>query len=117
MFMKITKHRIWQGNKENDTQREKDYRVDKYHIGTVLGHFGIGVEVVGRCRLFKWYDDKLCNRANEVTHELRDSKRKLAKENMKLRKQIMKCGNGEMFESGSRNSNVNMSEIVAVYKM
>lgn len=27
-FMKITKHRIWQGNKENDTQREKGISYD-----------------------------------------------------------------------------------------
>ncbi|KAK5785739.1 hypothetical protein PVK06_040355 [Gossypium arboreum] len=56
---------------------------------------------VGGCKFFKWYDDKLCNRANEVIHELRDSKRKLAKENTRLRKQIMKCGSGEMSENGS----------------
>ncbi|PPD93315.1 hypothetical protein GOBAR_DD09748 [Gossypium barbadense] len=64
----------------------------------------------GGCGFFKWYDDKLCNRVNEVILELRDSERKLAKENTILRKQIMKCRSGEMFESGSRSSNVEMSE-------
>ncbi|KAH1039355.1 hypothetical protein J1N35_041098 [Gossypium stocksii] len=65
---------------------------------------------VGGCGFFKWYDDKLCNRANEVIRELHDSKRKLAKENTRLRKQIMKCGSGEMFESCSRSGNVKMFE-------
>ncbi|KAH1114624.1 hypothetical protein J1N35_008002 [Gossypium stocksii] len=59
------------------------------------------VAQVGGCGFFKWYDDKLCNRANEVIRELRDSERKLVNDNMKLRKQIMKCGGVEMFESGS----------------
>ncbi|PPR88370.1 hypothetical protein GOBAR_AA32319 [Gossypium barbadense] len=48
--------------------------------------------------------------ANEEIHELCDSERKLAKDNTRLRNQIMKCGSGEMFESCSRNSNVEMFE-------
>ncbi|KAH1108144.1 hypothetical protein J1N35_011912 [Gossypium stocksii] len=73
--------------------------------------------VIGGCGFFKWYDDKLCNKANEVILELRDSERKLAKENTKLRKQIIKCRSVEMFESGSRSSNVKMSESGSVQNM
>ncbi|PPD71880.1 hypothetical protein GOBAR_DD31217 [Gossypium barbadense] len=94
-----------------------DYGVDKYDIGTVFGHFGIGAEDVGGCGFFEWYDDKLCNRVNEVIHELHDSKRKLTKENTRLRKQIKKCANGEMFESDSRSSNVEISERRSVQNM
>ncbi|KAH1114554.1 hypothetical protein J1N35_007932 [Gossypium stocksii] len=86
-----------------------DYGVDKYDIGTAFGHFGIGVENVGGCGFFKWYDDKLCYKENEVICELYDSERKLSKENTRLRKQIMKCGSGETFESGNRNYNVEIS--------
>ncbi|PPR85679.1 hypothetical protein GOBAR_AA35012 [Gossypium barbadense] len=87
-----------------------DYRVDKYDIRTAFGHFRIGVEDVGGYEIFKCYDNKMCNRVNEVIRELRDSKRKLAKEKIRLRKKIIKCGSGEMFENDSRSSNVEMSE-------
>ncbi|PPD99743.1 hypothetical protein GOBAR_DD03215 [Gossypium barbadense] len=87
-----------------------DYGVDKYGIGTAFGHFVISVKDVGGCGFFKWYDNKLCNRANEVIRKLHDRERKLAKDNTRLRKKIIKCGSNEIFESGSKSSNVEMSE-------
>ncbi|KAK5842949.1 hypothetical protein PVK06_005372 [Gossypium arboreum] len=62
--------------------------------------------MVGECGFFKWYDDKLCNRANEVIRELCDSERILAKETLRLRKQIMKCRT----LCGGKSSNVEMSK-------
>ncbi|KAK5776083.1 hypothetical protein PVK06_044042 [Gossypium arboreum] len=57
-----------------------------------------------------WSDLNPCRRANEVIHEIRDSERKLAKENTRLKKHLMNCESVEMFESGSKSSNVEMSE-------
>ncbi|KAH1045769.1 hypothetical protein J1N35_036553 [Gossypium stocksii] len=38
---------------------------------------------------FKWYDGKMCARATELLHQLRDSERNLLKENLALRKNAM----------------------------
>ncbi|KAK5845219.1 hypothetical protein PVK06_001379 [Gossypium arboreum] len=73
-------------------------------------YYGCSDFWVGGYEIFKCYDNKMCNRVNEVIRELRDSKRKLAKEKIRLRKKIIKCGSGEMFENDSRSSNVEMSE-------
>ncbi|KAH1108459.1 hypothetical protein J1N35_012227 [Gossypium stocksii] len=62
------------------------------HMQMLLLHRGRSIPTNGpdgSCDFFKWYDGKMCDRATELLHQLRDSERNLLKDNLALRKNVM----------------------------